>query len=98
MKSITEYIINESKESDHTFFCETFDTMMKGITFTKDSIAMMLKNLDTEILKSMSDRYNKNDSSNYMTYEPDADLFVKDENKEKICNQIAEYISKYIAN
>jgi hypothetical protein len=97
MKAITEYIIKESKNSDYKFFAETFDQMVKGITFTKDNIAMLLKNLDNELLKAMSDHYNELNSKDYMTYEPDADLFSSDNNKEKICNQIAEYIIKYIA-
>ena len=50
-----------------------------------------------DVLKTLSDYYNNEDSKNYMPYEPNADLFSSDSNKEKITGQISEYIEKNIA-
>ena len=94
MRTINQYI-NESLTSNQKFFCEQFVIMMKGITFTKDSIKLMLNNLSMDILKALSEYFNEKDSSNYMSYEPNSDLFDNDENKDKVTNQIAEYIEKY---
>ena len=103
MRSLNEYIINEctineSIDGKMQYFCEMFAILLKGITFNTDSIQMMLNNLDLKTLQGMSEYFSKNDNSNYLSYEPNSDLFLKDENKKQITSQMSEYIVKYVAS
>ena len=97
MKNILSYI-NESRQSEYTFFCEQFTKLFKGITFNVEYIKMMLKNLELNVLKQLSDYYNNIDVKNYIAYQPNDDLFQSTDNIDKITTQMAEYISKNCCN
>ena len=70
--------------------------MFRNTKITKDTIKILLSNLDKDIVSVISKTYNQNDASNYLAYEPNENLFIKyKDNKDKILDQISEYISKY---
>ena len=96
MKTFLEYI-NESLTSKQAELLNSmFMNMFKDTKLSKDTIKVLLNNLDKEIISFISKSYSKNDASNYLAYEPNEDLFIKyEENKVKILGQISEYISKY---
>ena len=96
MKTFLEYI-NESLTSKQGELLDSmFMNMFKDTKLSKDTIKILLNNLDKEIIGFISKSYSKNDASNYLAYEPNEDLFIKyEDNKDKILGQISEYISKY---
>lgn len=96
MKRFLEYI-NESLTSKQAeLLNDMFMNMFKDTKLSKDTIKILLNNLDKEIISFISKSYSKNDASNYLAYEPNEDLFIKyEDNKDKILGQISEYISKY---
>ena len=100
MKRRGEYIIESATNSQKQFFCEQFSKAMTKLSssagYTRDLLQTMLNNLDMDVLKTLSDYYNTEDSKNYMPYEPNADLFSSESNKEKITAQTSEYIEKNI--
>lgn len=95
MKTINQYINESHLTSNEKFFCEQFVTMLKGITFTKESIKMMINNLSMDLLGSMSIYFSERYGSDYMSYEPNPDLFTNDNNKETVTNQMAEFMEKH---
>ena len=94
MRTITQFI-NESKLSDKVF-CEQFSVMFKGTKLNKDTIKIILGNLNKDFIELLSNSFANNDSTNYLAYQPNDDLFINyEDNKEMIINQISEYILKY---
>ena len=95
MRKLNEYIINESALSDKVF-CEQFALMFIGTNLTKDTFVKILSNIDESYVNKLTKYFADNDSKNFMAYEPSEDLFINyNSNKDKITNQIAEYIVKY---
>lgn len=95
MRKLNEYIINESALSDK-IFCEQFVLMFIGTKLTKDTFVKILSNMDESYVNKLTKYFADNDSKNFMAYEPAEDLFINyNSNKDKITNQIAEYIVKY---
>ena len=95
MKSLNEYIITESALSDKVF-CEQFALMFIGTNLTKDTFVKILSNIDESYVNKLTKYFADNYSKNFMAYEPAEDLFINyNSNKDKITNQIAEYIVKY---
>jgi hypothetical protein len=96
MKAFTQYINEALTNKQGELLSDMFMTMFKDTKLSKDTIKILLGNLDKEIIGFISKSYNKNDASNYLAYEPNEDLFIKyEDNKDKILDQISEYISKY---
>ena len=96
MKTIIKYIQESLTSKQGELVDDMFMNMFKNTKISKDTIKILLSNLDKDIISFISKIYNKNDSSNYLAYEPNEDLFIKyDDNKDKIIDQISEYISKY---
>lgn len=94
MRTITQFI-NESKLSDKVF-CEQFSVMFKGTKLNKDTIKVILGNLNKDFIELLSNSFADTDNSNYLAYQPNDDLFINyDDNKETIIDQISEYILKY---
>lgn len=94
MKNLTEFI-NESKLSDKVF-CEQFSVMFKGTKLNKDTIKIILGNLNKDFIELLSNSFADTDNSNYLAYQPNDDLFINyADNKETIISQISEYILKY---
>ena len=62
------------------------------------TIYHLLKNLELNVLKQLSDYYNNIDVKNYISYQPNDDLFQSSDNIDKITTQMAEYISKNCCN
>lgn len=94
MKNLIQYI-TESKLSD-TVFCEQFSRMFINTKLTKDTLTIILNNLDKDFVLLLSKYFSENDASNYLAYDPGEDMFINyNENKEKIISQISEYLSKY---
>ena len=93
MKRLTDYIF-ESQLSDRVF-CERFSIMFKDTKISKDILKQILNNLSLEFVKKLSKYFAYNDSKNFMAYEPSEDLFINyNSNKDKIINQISDYILK----
>ena len=96
MKTLNNYISESLTSKQGELLNDMFMNMFKDSKLTKDTIKILLNNLDKEIISFISKSYSKNDASNYLAYEPNEDLFIKyEDNKGKILDQIAEYISKY---
>lgn len=94
MRNLTEFI-NESKLSDKVF-CEQFSVMFKGTKLNKDTIKIILGNLNKDFIELLSKSFVENDNSNYLAYQPNDDLFINyNDNKDTIIEQISEYILKY---
>lgn len=95
MKKLTEYIITESVLSDKVF-CEQFASMFIGTNINKDTFIKILSNIEESYVNKLTKYFADTDSKNFMAYEPAEDLFINyNSNKDKIINQIAEYIVKY---
>ena len=94
MRTITQFI-NESKLSDKVF-CEQFSVMFKGTKLNKDTIKIILGNLNKDFIELLSNSFADTDNSNYLAYQPNDDLFINyGDNKETIIDQLSEYILKY---
>lgn len=96
MKTIYEYI-KESEGSEEQpkpkAWIEIINLMLqnaKGIS--KETLSNMLKPLYPDRLKKLCGFWNDTDGSKFITYQPSDDEFIKEENKDKICNQLADYI------
>ena len=93
MKRLTDYIF-ESQLSDKVF-CEQFSIMFKNTKITKDILKQILNNLSLDFVKKLSKYFSTEDITNYVSYEPSDDLFINyNSNKDKIINQIADYMLK----
>ena len=89
---INEALSNKQKE----LIGELFSIMFKKTKISKDQLIIILNNLDKDEIFEISKYFSENESSDYIAYEPNEDMFLYyNENKEKIINQIAEYINKY---
>lgn len=89
---INEMLSNKQKE----LIGKLFSTMFKDTKINKEQIGIILKNLDKEELLEISKYFSNNESSDYLAYEPNEDMFINfEDNKEKIISQISEYISKF---
>lgn len=89
---INESLSNKQKE----LIGKLFSTMFKDTKINKEQIGIILNNLDQEELLEISKYFSENESSNYIAYEPNEDMFINfEDNKEKIISQISEYISKF---
>ena len=97
MKNINEYITEEARK--FPLWCEIITNMFKtSKNLTKELIADMLDSFcDVEgRMKKFSDYLADTYSKEYLAYQPNDDEFLKDENKDKIKGQIAEFITKYV--
>jgi len=89
---INESLSNKQKE----LIGKLFSTMFKDTKINKEQIGIILNNLDQEELLEISKYFSENESSNYIAYEPNEDMFINfEDNQEKIISQISEYISKF---
>ena len=89
---INEVLSNKQKE----LIGKLFSIMFKDTKINKEQIGIILKNLDKEELLEISKYFSNNESSDYLAYEPNEDMFINfEDNKEKIISQISEYISKF---
>lgn len=89
---INEMLSNKQKE----LIGKLFSIMFKDTKINKEQIGIILKNLDKEELLEISKYFSNNESSDYLAYEPNEDMFINfEDNKEKIISQISEYISKF---
>jgi len=97
MKSIITYINEDVKK--HPLWCSVALSIFKGAkSITKESISnMILSMCDIEgRLKKFSDYLADEYASEYLAYQPSDDEFLKNENKNKISDQMSEFILKYI--
>ena len=92
MRELSEFIL-ESKTTDKTAtaMCDMFN----GTKVTKEVVVKMLLNVDSNILKSMSDEFYRRDGKNYIVYQPANDMFLAD--KEECATQMADYIVRFVA-
>ena len=96
MKSLNIYLCEGLSNKQQELISSIFSNLFKNSKLTKDTIYILLSNLSEEIIKLLSNTFSEEDSSNYLPYEPNEDLFIKfEDNKDKILSQISEYISKY---
>ena len=92
MKELSEFIV-ESKLVDKT--ATSMCDMFNGTKVTKEVVVKMLMNVDSNILRSMSDEFYRRDGKNYIVYQPANDLFLAD--KEECATQMADYIVRFVA-
>ena len=96
MQSLDNFIIESLSNKQKELIGKLFSTMFKDTKINKDILSIILKNLDKEELLEISKYFSENDSSDYLAYEPNEDMFLNfEDNQEKIISQIAEYISKF---
>ena len=93
MKNLNDYIVEElSKPKKWTEIVDGILKSSKGIS--KEVLVNMLSTLYPERLKTLSYYWNSIDSSKFLPYQPSDDEFLKEENKNKICSQLSDYIMK----
>ena len=97
MKAITLYINEELRK--FPIWCEISLAMFKSAgNLTKDNIKDMLSSFcDVEgRFKKFSDYLSDTYPKEYVAYQPSNDEFISKDNNNKICEQIAEFILKYV--
>lgn len=97
MKLLNIYI-NES-EVKHPLWCMVAMSMFKnGKKLTKESVKSMIETFcDVEgRMKKFSDYLADEYPKEYLAYQPNDDEFLADDKKDKISDQIADFIVNYI--
>ena len=97
MRTIYEYI-NESLSQAKADKYDAIVRMISGSKITKETIETMLSKLNNNELKEMSIFLSDKDMSGFIAYKPNDDDFLKDDNKEKICKMLSEYLFKNISS
>ena len=96
MKSLTIFINESLSNKQKEFIGQIFSTMFKDSKLTREQVLIILNNLYKEVILEISKYFSKNESIDYLAYDPGEDTFLKyEENKEQILQMISEYISKY---
>lgn len=96
MQSLLNFVNESLSTKQKELVGNLFSIMFKGTKINKDQFIIILSNLDKDILLEISKYFSKNESNDYLAYEPNEDMFLKyEENKERIISQIAEYINKF---
>lgn len=96
MQSLNSFIDESLSNKQKELIGNLFSTMFKDSKINKETFQIILSNLDKDELLEISKYFSNNESSDYLAYEPNDDMFINfDDNKEKIISQIAEYISKF---
>lgn len=96
MQSLLNFVNESLSTKQKELVGEIFSNMFKDTKINKDQFVIILNNLDKDIVLEISKYFSKNDSNDYLAYEPNEDMFLKyEDNKERIISQIAEYINKY---
>lgn len=97
MKTFDEYIFEELYKAP--LWCVIATGMFKSSkNLTKESVSDMLDSFcDVEgRLKKYSNYLAETYPKDYLAYQPSDDEFLQDDKKDKIKDQIAEFIIKYI--
>ena len=96
MQSLNSFIDESLSNKQKELIGNLFSTMFKDSKINKETFQIILSNLDKDELLEISKYFSNNESSDYLAYEPNDDMFINfNDNKEKIISQIAEYISKF---
>jgi len=96
MQSLNNFIDESLSNKQKELIGNLFSTMFKDSKINKETFQIILSNLDKDELLEISKHFSNNESSDYLAYEPNDDMFINfNDNKEKIISQIAEYISKF---
>jgi hypothetical protein len=91
MKELNKYILEELDKPKP--WIEVFNTIFQSAEgISKDTITSMLKPLYPDRLRKLCKYWDDTDSQKFITYQPNDDEMLKEENKDKICKQLAEYI------
>ena len=96
MLSLNTFVYESLSNKQKELIGRLFSIMFKDTKINKEQIGIILSNLDKEELLEISKYFSENESSDYLAYEPNEDMFINfNSNKEKIISQISEYISKF---
>lgn len=103
MKSINEYIIYEKlTEKQQKLVGEYIVNLFKGSKLSKDKIKVMLQSISSEDniqpLQEIEQYIEKIDKKNSFPYIASKDEFLIKNNYNRIIDNFAQYIEKYIAN
>lgn len=102
MKSLQEVVIYEKlTDKQQKLVGEYIVNLFKGSKLSKDKIKDMLKSIsenDMEPLKEIEAYIEKIDKKNAFPYLSSKDEFLVKDNYERIIDNFAQYIEKYIAN
>lgn len=102
MKTLQEVIIIEKlTDKQQKLVGEYIVNLFKGSKLYKDKIKDMLKSIsenDMEPLKEIEAYIEKIDKKNAFPYLASKDEFLVKDNYERIIDNFAQYIEKYIAN
>lgn len=71
-------------------------SMIDGNMFTKAQLTDMLSNLDLNVIKKISDKLASKYKDEYFPYEPSADMFISNTNKDKIVSNISDFLLKFV--
>lgn len=96
MKRINEYLyeaLNKSKIDKY----ETILKMVEGSKINKDNIKDMIDKLSMDELKEMSQYLYDKDMENFIAFKPSDDDFISNNNHDKICSMIADYLHKNVS-
>jgi mannitol-specific phosphotransferase system IIBC component len=101
MKNLTQLIIEKKlTDKQQSLVGEYVVNLFKGSKLSKDKIKDMLKSLskdDVQPLIEIEEYIEKTDKKNSFPYLVSKDDFLKKDNYEKIIDNFAQYIEKYIA-
>jgi hypothetical protein len=101
MKNLTQLIIEKKlTDKQQTLVGEYVVNLFKGSKLSKDKIKDMLKSLSSENVQPLieiEEYIEKIDKKNSFPYLVSKDDFLKKDNYEKIIDNFAQYIEKYIA-
>lgn len=101
MKNLTQLIIEKKlTDKQQTLVGEYVVNLFKGSKLSKDKIKDMLKSLSLENVQPLieiEEYIEKIDKKNSFPYLVSKDDFLKKDNYEKIIDNFAQYIEKYIA-
>lgn len=101
MKNLTQLIIEKKlTDKQQSLVGEYVVNLFKGSKLSKDKIKDMLKSLskdDVQPLVEIEEYIEKTDKKNSFPYLVSKDDFLKKDNYEKIIDNFAQYIEKYIA-
>ena len=96
MLSLNTFVYESLSNKQKELIGRLFSIMFKDTKINKEQFGIILGNLDKEELLEISKYFSENESSDYLAYEPNEDMFINfNSNKEKIISQISEYISKF---
>ncbi len=99
MKELKTYIIDEGLTGKQTeIVCDVLTNMFKGSKLNREQVRTLIGNIDMKIIQSWERHLEVADKENALPYMADNDLFLLDEQRDKIVDMLSDYVYKFMAN